>query len=62
LGCFIQCYWWFYSCAYYLAEETHEDSAWYDVLEYIFDFPYRFTAALLRAVVKGGSDAIDIDL
>ncbi len=43
-------------------KKQDSDSAWYDALEYIFDFPYRFTAALIRAVVKGGSDSIDIDL
>ncbi len=36
-------------------------SAWYDALEFIFDFPYRFTAACIRGVVKGGSDAVDLD-
>jgi hypothetical protein len=38
------------------------DSAWYDSLEFIFDFPYRFTAACIRGVVKGGADVVDIDL
>ena len=37
------------------------DSAWYDALEYIFDFPYRLMAALVRGIVKGG-DAVGLDL
>lgn len=41
-------------------KKRDEDSAWYDVLEYIFDFPYRFVAACIRALAKG-SDAVDLD-
>ena len=38
------------------------ESAWYEALEFIFDFPYRFTAACIRGLLKGGSDAVDFDL
>lgn len=37
------------------------ESAWYDALEFIFDFPYRFTAACIRGVAKDGSDSVDLD-
>jgi len=43
-------------------KKQDEDSAWYNALEFIFDFPYRFTAACIRGAVKGGSDAVDFDL
>jgi hypothetical protein len=42
-------------------KKQDSDSAWYDALEYIFDFPYRFTAACIRGVLKGGGDAVDLD-
>jgi hypothetical protein len=38
-----------------------EDSAWYDALEYIFYFSYRFTVACIRGIVKGG-DTVGFDL
>jgi hypothetical protein len=43
-------------------KKQDEDSAWYHALEFIFDFPYRFTAACIRGAVKGGSDTVDFDL
>ena len=43
-------------------KKLDNDSAWYDALEFIFDFPYRFTAACIRGVVRGGSDAVDLNL
>jgi len=42
-------------------KKQDEDSAWYHALEFVFDFPYRFTAACIRGVVKGGGDAVDLD-
>ena len=42
-------------------KKLDEDSAWYDALEFIFDFPYRLMAALVRGVVRGGSDVVDLD-
>jgi hypothetical protein len=42
-------------------KKQDSNSAWYDALEYIFDFPYRFTAACIRGVLKAGSDVVDLD-
>lgn len=35
-----------------------EDSAWYHALEFIFDFPYRVMAALIRGIAKS-TDTVD---
>jgi hypothetical protein len=42
-------------------KKQDSDSAWYDTLEFIFDFPYRLMATLIRGVVKSG-DAVGLDL
>ncbi len=36
------------------------ESAWYNTLEFIFDFPYRATAFLIRGIAK--SDGVDLSL
>ncbi|BFM18097.1 hypothetical protein R50073_42800 [Maricurvus nonylphenolicus] len=41
------------------------DSAWYDVLELIFDLPYRCIALCVRGIgraIKGGDGDIGIDI
>lgn len=41
-------------------KKQNEDSAWYNALEFIFDFPYRFFTAFIRGLAKGGSDVVDL--
>ena len=42
-------------------KKLDSNSAWYDALEYIFDFPYRFTSACIRGIMRGG-DTVDLDV
>lgn len=54
----------FLAVHYIWPRKTNDESAWYELLEFVFDLPYRCIALLFRGLgraVKGG-DGLDIDL